>query len=128
MTYLLDTSPLLWYLSEDAKLPVGIQADIEAGSSSFYLSVASLWKIAIKISIGKLDSPLTLDDFAYEALVVEKFALLDIKIPHLARYAELPLHHRDPFDRLLIAQSMVEGIPVITSDAAFDRYAIQRVW
>ena len=94
-----------------------------------YLSLVSIWELAIKFRTGKLELiPASLSDWVDKQLAENSFRLLEIKISHLKRYADLPLMHRDPFDGLLIAQSQVEGIPVISNDAAFDHYAIQRIW
>jgi len=92
------------------------------------LSLVSIWEVAIKFNMGKLDLPLPFDEFVDTTIHSYSLRLLNIQIPHLRRVARMPLLHRDPFDRLIIAQSQVENIPVITSDAAFDQYPIQRVW
>ena len=128
MRYLVDTSTLLWYLASDKTLSAENRALIDEPTNIAFVSVATLWELAIKFNIGKLASPYTFDEIVDVYLSRYNFTMLAIHVSHLKRYRTLPLHHRDPFDRLLIAQSLVEGIPVITSDAAFDRYAIQRVW
>ena len=127
MRYLLDTSTFLWFLSDDRKLKSGVRDLLQDRSDAVALSYVSLWELAIKISVGKLDSEFTIADYAHLAFELEGFSPLFIELPHLERYATLPLLRRDPFDRLLIAQSMVEDIPILSGDAAFDRYPIQRV-
>lgn len=97
-------------------------------ASTFHLSLVSIWEVAIKFNMGKLDLPLPFDEFVDKTIQSYSLRLLYIQIPHLRRVARLPHYHRDPFYRLLIAQSQVENIPVITSDAAFDSCKIQRVW
>ena len=92
------------------------------------MSLASIWEVAIKFNKGKLDLSLPFDDFVETTIHSYSLRLLNIQISHLRRVARMPLHHRDPFDRLLIAQSLVENIPIITSDAAFDHYSISRIW
>ena len=129
MNYLLDTSTFLWFVSAQTELSAHARTIIETPGNNVYLSLVSIWELAVKFRIGKLK--LTSDSLARwldDHLAANSFRLLDIKVSHCLQYATLPLTHRDPFDGLLIAQSQVENIPVITSDAAFDRYPIQRVW
>ncbi len=128
MRYLLDTSAFLWYVSDHQRLSSVAAERMKDPTSIFHLSLVSIWEVAIKFNMGKLDLPLPFDEFVDKTIHSYSLRLLNIQIPHLRRVARMPLHHRDPFDRLLIAQSQVENIPVITSDAAFDSYEIQRVW
>ncbi|MDW8465066.1 MAG: type II toxin-antitoxin system VapC family toxin [Chloroherpetonaceae bacterium] len=92
------------------------------------LSLVSVWEIAIKVSMGKLSLQEPLGDFLREQLALNFIELLPISFEHLLKVRELPLHHRDPFDRLLIAQSLLENLPLIGRDPVFDRYAIARLW
>ena len=129
MTFLLDTSSFLWFIYEESRLSDTAYSLLEDSGNAIYLSLASVWEIAIKANLGRglrLRQPFA--EFIDYQLDVNRFQLLDIKIPHLKRVADLRHHHRDPFDRLLIAQSLVENIPVITSDAAFDHYPVERIW
>ena len=129
MRYLLDTSSFLWFVNDDRKLSAAADSLLSAPYTTAYLSIASIWELAIKANLGRgliLHEPFP--QFIDEQLRTNRFQLLNINIAHLKRVHDLPLHHRDPFDRLLIAQAQVENIPVLTSDAAFDRYPIQRVW
>ncbi|MCY3977867.1 MAG: type II toxin-antitoxin system VapC family toxin [Chloroflexi bacterium] len=128
MRYLLDTSAFFWYVSDHQRLSSVAAERMKDPPSIFHLSLVSIWEVAIKFNMGKLDLPLPFDEFVDKTIHSYSLRLLNIQIPHLRRVARMPLHHRDPFDRLLIAQSQVENIPVITSDAAFDSYEIQRVW
>ena len=128
MTVLLDTSILLWFLSDHARLSAKHKALIRHQDNNIYVSIVSVWEIAIKFNIGKLDSPLSFSEIADEIIEYNDFSILEIRMDHMRSFARLPLHHRDPFDRLLIAQSQVEGLPILTSDAAFDDYPDQRVW
>jgi len=98
------------------------RALIEDEKNRKFISVASLWEIAIKFSIGKLSLSAPFDQLIPQQLSLNGFELLPIEIAHLATVAALPFHHRDPFDRLLIAQAMTEKIPVVSSDSAFDAY------
>ncbi len=129
MNYLLDTSTFLWYVSAKADLSHWARSIIRDSSNNIYLSFVSIWELAIKFRIGKLElRPASLANWLDIHLAANSFRLLEIKVSHLVQFADLPLVHRDPFDGLLIAQSQVENIPIITSDAAFDHYSVQRVW
>lgn len=92
------------------------------------LSIGSLWEIAIKQNLGKLSFNQPFEIFITQQLNLNDLRLLNIKISHVTIVATLPLHHRDPFDRLLIAQSVVENIPVLSADKIFDAYPIRRIW
>lgn len=129
MSYLLDTSAYLWFVTGDRKLSTLARRVLEESSDDLYLSLASIWDLAIKANLGRgLELPRPFAEFVDIELQAERIQILNIEILHLKAVAGLPLHHRDPFDRLLIAQSQVENIPVITSEAAFDHYPIQRLW
>jgi PIN domain nuclease of toxin-antitoxin system len=101
---------------------------INDGNNEVLLSIASIWEMAIKQSIGKLNFELPFELFITRQLTINNFRSLNIEIDHLNVIANLPLHHRDPFDRLIIAQSMVEQIPVVGLDKVFDSYSVQRLW
>jgi PIN domain nuclease of toxin-antitoxin system len=92
------------------------------------LSVASLWEIAIKVSIGKLILTQPYDVFMRRQLTDNDIKILPINLAHLGAVSTLPFHHRDPFDRLLIAQAMIEQLPIVSVDAAFDVYTVNRLW
>ncbi len=129
MNYLLDISAFLWFVYNDRRLSTVATERIGDFDNVIYLSMASIWEIAIKVNLRRglvLHRPFP--DFIDHQLNSNRFELLQINVSHLKRVADLPPYHRDPFDRLLIAQAHVENIPVITSDAAFDQYPIQRVW
>ena len=129
MNYLLDTSTFLWYVSAREELSPQARSIIDDSHNNVYLSFVSIWELSIKFRIGKLElASDSLSDWLDTHLAANSFRLLEIKVSHLLQYSDLPLVHRDPFDGLLIAQSQVENIPVITNDAAFDAYDIQRVW
>ena len=129
MSYLLDTSAFLWFVTGDRKLSMLARRVLEESSDDIYLSLASIWELAIKANLGRgLELPRPFAEFVDIELQAEQIRILNVELDHLKLVAGLPLHHRDPFDRLLIAQSQVENIPVISSDAAFDNYPVQRVW
>ena len=129
MRFLLDTSAFLWFVNGDGKLSEDVRGILEDPDIDVNLSLVSFWEIAIKANLGRgLELPLPFSAFIDSVLDNYNFAILQISILHLKQVADLPRFHRDPFDRLLIAQSLVENIPVITNDAAFDQYAIHRIW
>jgi len=128
MKFLLDTHTFIWFVTDSPQLGTTAKALIEDEYNEKWFSVASIWEMAIKCSIGKLTLNLPLQTFVEQQIEQNSMDLLMIEIAHLAVVATLPLHHRDPFDRLLIAQAMVEKIPVISADVAFDAYGIERLW
>jgi PIN domain nuclease of toxin-antitoxin system len=128
MKFLLDTHTFIWYVTNDSKLSSTARELINDGNNEVFLSIASIWEMAIKQSIGKLNFELPFELFITRQLAVNNFRPLNIKIDHLNVVANLPLHHRDPFDRLIIAQSMVEQIPIVGIDKVFDSYSVRRLW
>lgn len=128
MRLLLDTHSFLWFAEGDPRLSAVARALIEDEANDLLVSVASLWEIAIKTSLGKLhlQQPFaTLIPTLLQDLEIEP---LGIAIDHLAAVGGLPFHHRDPFDRLLIAQAQVERIPLVSSDVILDAYGVDRLW
>jgi PIN domain nuclease of toxin-antitoxin system len=120
---LIDSNALLWFVAGDSKrIGRALRAQIEAEATT--VSVASLWEIAIKAALGKLDAP---DDLPARVEQVG-FYLLPVTADHAWQVRQLPLHHRDPFDRLLIAQAQIERLPIFTSDSTFDAYDVMAVW
>ncbi|MDV2991336.1 MAG: hypothetical protein N4J56_000990 [Chroococcidiopsis sp. SAG 2025] len=128
MRFLLDTHTFIWYVANERQITTLVLEIINDVNNDILLSVASLWKMAIKQSTGKLRFNLPFEVFIIQQLSLNKFDLLEIKIDHLAVVASLPLHHRDPFDRLSISQAMVEQLPILSIDSAFDAYPMQRLW
>jgi PIN domain nuclease of toxin-antitoxin system len=121
---LVDTHALLWWLTDDEALSPVARAGIADAANEPVVSAASVWEIAIKRALGKLDAPDDLPD----TIVAEGFTLLPVTAAHAWRVRELPPHHRDPFDRLLVAQALTEAIPVVTGDARFASYDVQIRW
>ena len=119
MRCLLDTHTLLWARSAPDRLSADAVAALQSPSNVLYVSVASLWECAIKSSIGKLDVP---KDF-FE-IVSRDYELLHIEVPHIELCAILPTHHRDPFDRMLVAQAQLGGLTLITGDRNIAKYDI----
>lgn len=128
MILLLDTHTFIWYVTDNSRLSRRVLELINDEDNEIFISIASLWEIAIKQSLGKLSFNQQFEVFITQQLSLNDFTLLDITISHLAQVSTLPLHHRDPFDTLLIAQSIVENIPVLSADTIFDAYSIQRFW
>ena len=128
MRLLLDSHAFLWFIMGSANLSVNARALIEDPANERLLSVASLWEIAIKTSFGKLTLSAPFDELIPAQLKLNGIDLLNIKVDHLSTLTTLPFHHRDPFDRLIIAQAIVEKLPVISLDGAFDAYGVTRHW
>ncbi len=128
MRLLLDTHTFIWFVTDSSRLSSIAKALIEDEYNEKLLSVASIWEMAIKCSIGKLTFDLPLQTFVEQQMQQNSIDLLNIQIPHLTIVAALPFHHRDPFDRLLIAQAIAQEIPIISADVAFDAYSIKRSW
>jgi PIN domain nuclease of toxin-antitoxin system len=128
MKVLLDTHTFLWFSSDDPSLSSSARARIEDGRNDKFLSVASIWEMALKIAIGKLDLGAELGDLVTTSAERNGISLLDVRKEHALGVVGLPLHHRDPFDRLLVAQALVEGMVILGRDPAFDAYPVRRVW
>ncbi|HEX8245953.1 MAG TPA: type II toxin-antitoxin system VapC family toxin [Longimicrobium sp.] len=128
MRILLDTHAFLWFITADAKLSTHAERVIRDRGNEPLLSVASVWEIAIKLNLGRLPIPQPLDTFVPAQLRLNRIGVLPIELRHTYEIARLPLHHRDPFDRLLISQALIENIPLVSADSALDAYAIRRLW
>jgi PIN domain nuclease of toxin-antitoxin system len=128
MRLLLDTHSFLWFISGSTNLSTIAQTLIEDASNQPFLSVASLWEMAIKLSLGKLRLAQPFEVLIPQQIIRNGIELLGIEIEHTAVVSRLPFHHHDPFDRLLIAQALVEQMPVLSADTAFDEYTVQRLW
>ncbi len=120
MKLLLDTHALIWFLENDPKLSAAAREVIEEPANKRWVSMASGWEMAIKSQIGKLDLPRPFEVLFPGTLEALGFSIAPIQAGHLHRYHALPLHHRDPFDRLLVAQALADGFTVVGNDVAFD--------
>jgi PIN domain nuclease of toxin-antitoxin system len=128
MRLLIDTHALLWWLTDDPALPVSARKHLTRAGNTVLVSSASAWEIATKFRLGKLpDAGDLLADFA-GYLSRERFESLPISTDHAVRAGLLPGPHKDPFDRMLIAQAQAEGLPILSNDAAFDAYSVRRLW
>jgi PIN domain nuclease of toxin-antitoxin system len=128
MRMLLDTHAFLWFVLDDPQLGRAARSAIEDDTNEILVSPASFWELAIKISLGKYTLVAPYERFWRDGIEGNDFAILPIAIPHTAALASLPFHHKDPFDRLLVAQAKVEKAPVLSGDASLDAYGIERIW
>ena len=130
MNVLIDTHVFLWWIEDDPRLSLRAREVIADGNNAVFFSAASGWEIAIKARLGKLrlsdDEPL--DRFIFEQLQVNAFQTLPIQLSHVLHVYALPPLHRDPFDRLLVAQSQLERMPLVTGDTQIARYAAEVIW
>ena len=126
MRVLLDTHTLLWALTEKSRLSSRVRSLLPSAESWF--SVAGLWEIVTKVQIGKLSLPLPAGTFITSELSSNGVQVLPITLDHVLRLESLQIHHRDPFDRILIAQSLEENIPIVSSDPLFARYPVELIW
>ena len=128
MNVLLDTHVFLWWIAGSPLLSAHAQSVIADPTTEVYLSVASGWEIAIKSRLGKLKMPSNLQAFMATQLQLNSIQVLPIQMIHALHVSTLPDHHRDPFDRLLVAQSQIENMPLLTSDPQIVRYGITVIW
>lgn len=127
MKYLLDTHVFIWATSAPERLSPKAKLLIQNPDNTILLSIASIWEMQIKVATGKLTFPVSLPQ-VIAAQQKNRFRFFPIKLTHIFQIANLPDHHKDPFDRLLIAQSMVAQIPLITRDEQIIRYPVTTVW
>jgi PIN domain nuclease of toxin-antitoxin system len=128
LKYLIDTHTLLWIIAGDPKLSPSARDIYLDKQNEIWISIASVWEMAIKISLGKLTIPGTLSSFMKEHILGNDIRIMNISLTQVCRLETMPFYHWDPFDRLLIAQAIEDNIPVISADIIFDKYDIQRVW
>jgi PIN domain nuclease of toxin-antitoxin system len=124
LAYLIDTQALLWAADDADRLGSEAVSILADPLNSVYISMGSLWEISIKASIGKLEIP----ESFFGQVFASGYLKLSLEVEHLQRYRELPLHHRDPFDRLLVAQAQVEGLRIISDDSALSGYEVETIW
>lgn len=128
MKLLLDTHALLWFATNDAQLSRTADSVISDSQNEVFVSPASYWELAIKVSIGKYPLSVPFETFITNAIDGNQFQILPIELKHVAEIGSLPHYHRDPFDRLIIAQAIVEQMTVVSSDKEFRAYPITRLW
>ena len=128
MRLLLDTHAFLWWDSQPTKLPAKVLALCEDTQNEMFLSVASIWEMQIKYQLGKLELHLPLDKLVFEQVQKNAIQILPIQTAHVLGVAALPDVHKDPFDRLLIAQANVEKMVFLSGDGVFKHYPVQIIW
>jgi PIN domain nuclease of toxin-antitoxin system len=128
MRALLDTHTFLWWNLDDPQLSPAARAFIADGNNRIYLSAASAWEIAIKCARGRLTLPENPDRYVTERMAHYQFIPLPIQLSHALKVFDLPPHHKDPFDRLLIAQARVEAMPLLSGDEEIYRYEVEFIW
>lgn len=128
MKLLLDTHVFLWWVSDAPELSDAARAAISDPGNACYLSLASCWELSIKSSIGKLKLKKPVERFVSEQMQNNGFLLLNIELRHVAKVESLELHHRDPFDRLLVTQAKTERMTLVTADAVLSDYGIRCIW
>jgi PIN domain nuclease of toxin-antitoxin system len=127
MKYLLDTHALIWFAEADVQLSPKAKIAIELPTNSVFVSRVSLWEMAIKLSIGKLALSRSLSD-VIQQIESAGIELLPLEISHILLVQSLPYTHRDPFDRMLIAQALSEGMTLVSNEGIFDQYGVARLW
>lgn len=128
MRFLLDTHVLIWMTLEPDRLSDSVAQIIQDRQNSLFLSMASIWEMQIKLQVGKLNLQLPLQQVIADQKRVNELRVVMIEESHVYGLGDLPGVHKDPFDRLLIAQARVEGMPVVSVDEVFDQYPVERVW
>jgi PIN domain nuclease of toxin-antitoxin system len=127
MKLLLDTHAFLWFVAGDERLSLRARRAMKAEDAELVLSSTVVWEMAIKAGLGRLTLPGNVEEYVAEKLA-EGFVMLPIYWPHAAAVERLPLHHRDPFDRLLAAQALTEKLPLVSSDPVFRTYGVKVIW
>lgn len=127
MNYLLDTHTFFWTLDNPKKLSARVLGIIEDPSATLLVSIASPWELAIKTNKGRIDARRILDQME-KVIGSGGYQLLDARLSHVIAAGFLPLHHKDPFDRLLAAQALELRVPIVSCDSTFDAYGVRRIW
>jgi len=128
MKVLLDTHTFLWWIADSPRLSARAREVIRDSNNELLFSAASGWEIAIKAQLGRLQLPDNLEQFIVEQLSLNTILVLPIQLRHALHVYTLPQHHRDPFDRMLVAQSQVENLPILTTDPHIAQYEVKTIW
>ena len=128
MQLLLDTQAILWWIGADPRLSARARRAIQAVDSERFVSISSAWEMAIKSSLGKLRLPARVGRFLTEHLPRNQMAVVAVSVGDVERVETLPFHHRDPFDRLIAAQALERELVIVSPDAVFERYGVERIW
>lgn len=126
--FLIDTHAFLWWLDDSPNLPASVQSEIIGSGQPVFVSVASIWEIAIKYKMGKLPQAKVIINRMEETVHATGFQSLDITTLHACLAGVLPLHHKDPFDRMLIAQALTGPYRLVSNEQLFDAYGVERLW
>jgi PIN domain nuclease of toxin-antitoxin system len=127
MRILIDTQAFIWFVENDRQLPVKIKKELEVSGNSIIISVASLWEMAIKMSLDKLQISCDIEEMI-DKVYSNGFEILPILPIHIIKLSKLEFIHRDPFDRIIISQSLSEDLQIVSSDKIFDDYGVRRKW
>lgn len=127
MNLLLDTQAFIWFVEDDKNLPKSVKQKLEDEKNILYISIASLWEMAIKVSLGKLKLVDGLQK-VIENIDSNGFAIVGIETNHIIHLGSLAYHHRDPFDRIIASQCSSEKFTIVSSDEIFDKYKVKRIW
>ncbi len=127
MNLLIDTHAIIWFITDDKKLPSKTKQLIEDRKNNCFISLATFWEIAIKYSIGRLDLNADLEKI-FQIIEDTGFEILPISTTHILENATLEFHHQDPFDRLIIAQALIENLTVVSKDNQFKKYKVELIW
>lgn len=128
MRALIDTHVFLWWNAGDERLSDRARAFVSDAGNEIVVSAASAWEIALKAARGRLELPLPAEQYVPERMSQDGFVALDIQLGHVLSAAGLPPHHADPFDRVLVAQALAEGIPIVTADERIKQYRVDTIW
>lgn len=128
MRLLLDTHVFLWWIGDDPRLSLPAREAITAADNVVFLSVASAWEISVKARLGKLTLPCDVESFLPDQIQRNAISILPIGLAHALLVSRLPIHHRDPFDRMLVAQAQAEKLTLVTADAAIRQYDVKLCW
>ncbi len=128
MPYLLDTHVLIWYAEGNDQLSNKARRIVDNFDEERFISMASVWEMGVKSSLGKLEFQPSFPAFVKKEFELIGYKLLQFEYAHIFQVEKLPYHHRDPFDRIIIAQAMAEGFPIVSADKKFDNYDIERIW
>ena len=128
MRLLLDTHVFLWWIGDDPRLSLPAREAITKAENEIFLSVASAWEISVKTRLGKLTLPSDVESFLPDQIQRNAISILPIGLAHALRVSRLPIHHRDPFDRMLVAQAQAEKLTLVTADASIRLYDVKLCW
>lgn len=128
MKVLLDTQALLWIVTQDSRLSATARDIYLDSENEIMLSMASVWELALKISLNKLTINESLPEFIQNHVKANDIKILTIELPHILALEKLPWHHRNPFDRIIISQSINDNIPILSANEELDLYPVTRIW